>query len=222
MNITDCYLHITDRLNSLSSNSGDKIPKHTFVRAFNAAQNLWVEDRYKLNGSNNVREEELQVILTNTEFTPKKQKFSEGDFQVYYYDLPLDFLHSERALTIIPCSVFLYRKKEEEVNRLLSDEFWKPSLEWAESFYTIGGNKIKIYSDFTISKVNFVYYRTPVQVNMEDGFLGSTGELNTNIDPEFQNSSLIEILNLTTQLLASDTTDNFRLNSSGNLNNRYT
>jgi hypothetical protein len=216
MNIQDCYLYVTDRLNVLSTNSGDKIPKHTFVRTFNSAQSLWVADRYKLNGTNKLREDELQILLTLISFAPTKK---DGYWQE---DLVENYFHAERAIVKEPCQVFLVQKKEEEVNVLLSDDNWKPSLEWAESFYTIHDKKIKIYGDFPISLVDFYYYRTPLLVNMEDGFNDSNGQPNIDINPEFQNDSLIEILNLTVQILSGDSLNRDVNATSNNLNNRYT
>ena len=53
---------------------------------------------------------------------------------------------------------------------------------------------------------------------MADSFTDVNGNQTTNIDPEFKNSSLIEILNFTCQLLASDTTDQWNYQTLLNLN----
>jgi hypothetical protein len=111
--------------------------------------------------------------------------------------------------------LFLYPKKEEEINRLLSDDNWKPSLEWAESIVTISGKKLKVYGDFNINKIELLYYRVPTLVNMEDGYSDEFGNLNVNINPEFQESSLIEILTMAVNQLASDNGDSFRYQTSG-------
>jgi hypothetical protein len=212
MTVNDCYSYVQDRLNTLSTNSGDNIPKHTFVRAFNAMQNLWVESRCKLSSTNSIRIDEIQNLSTPYEKVPVfKQTYSE-------IDLPEDYLHYRRCVGYTPCLLFLFPKKEEDVNRLLSDDNWKPSLEWAESFYTIVGNKVKIYGDFPISKVEFTYFRKPTPINMADGFEDVNGLITSDVNPDsFSESSLIEILNQTVLLLSSDVGDNFRTQTIGNI-----
>ena len=209
MNVIQCYKYVQDRLNSLSTNSGDNIPKHIFVRTFNAIQDVWVENRYKLNSSNTLRDDELQSILLDVELNPTKD---EGFWRV---EIPTNYYHFKRAIAYTPCEIFLYKKKEDEVNRLLNDENWKPSLEWQESFCTIMGNTLRVYGDFSIDNIRFLYYRKPNPINMADGFVDELGEPTVDIDPEFQNSSLIEILNQTCMLLASDTSDQFRFQTLG-------
>ena len=56
-------------------------------------------------------------------------------------------------------------KKEGDINVLLKDEFWKPSLEWGETICTIVGNKLRVYFDnFNIDYVILEYYRYPVNI----------------------------------------------------------
>ena len=204
MTILDCYQFVQDRMNALSTNYGDNIPKHIFVRTFNAAQTVWVESRCKINNTNSLRDDELQQITESVLLSPLKK--------TGYWEVPLpdDYYHFRRASALAPCEVYLYKKEEEEVNRLLSDENWEPSLEWRESFLTIFKNTIRVYGDFGITGVNFIYYRKPRLVNMNDGYTDNLGNINVDIDPEFQESSLIEILNDTTVMLSADNGDNFR------------
>ncbi len=209
MTITDCYQYIQDRLNALSTNYGNNVPKHIFVRTFNAAQTTWVEERCKISSSNILRIDEIDILSTPYEFVPvKKEGYWEGP-------LPSDYYHFRRALGFTPCQLFIYPKKEEEVNRLLSDDNWKPSLDWAESFVTISGKKLKVYGDFNIDRVELLYYRVPTLVNMGDGYSDEFGNPNVNINPEFQESSLIEILTMTVNQLAADNGDSFRYQTSG-------
>lgn len=210
MTVLECYQYVQDRLNSLSTNAGDNIPKHIFVRTFNTQQDIWVEDRFKLAETNDIRSDEIQHLLLSIS-TPLLKK--EGYWEVA---LPVDYYHSKRAMALTPCEVFLYRKQESNINRLLSDENWTPSLEWQESFYTIVGGKVRIYGDFNINSLEFLYYRKPAKINMNDGYTDNLGVLNIDIDPELDNSSLIEILNQTILLLASDSADQFRTQTLGN------
>ena len=44
----------------------------------------------------------------------------------------------------------------------------EPSEEWAETFYTFMGNRIRVYTanKFLISRADLVYYRKPVEFNI--------------------------------------------------------
>lgn len=204
MRVEEAYRYITDRLNAMASNKGDNIPKHTFVRAFNACQDMWVEERFKLADTNNTRIDELQRLVTTLPATLQKEN------NYWYTPLPDDYYHTYRVDVYAPCLLTAYPKKEADINVFLNDSLWKPSLEWGETLYTISENKLKIYGDFAIDSVNFLYFRRPVKINMADGYTDIDGNPNVNIDPEFVASSLLDILEKTVSLLAVDATDQFR------------
>lgn len=204
MRVEEAYRYITDRLNAMASNKGDNIPKHTFVRAFNACQEMWVEERFKLADTNNTRIDELQRLVTTLPATLQKEN------NYWYTLLPDDYYHTYRVDVYAPCLLTAYPKKESDINVFLNDSLWKPSLEWGETLYTISENKLKIYGDFAIDSVNFLYFRRPLKINMADGYTDIDGNPNVNIDPEFVASSLIDILEKTVSLLAVDATDQFR------------
>lgn len=206
MRVEEAYRYVTDRLNAMASNKGDNIPKHTFVRAFNACQEMWAEERFKLADTNKTRIDELQRLVTTLSVTTSLQK--ENNY--WYTNLPEDYYHTYRVDVYAPCLLTAYPKKEADINVFLNDALWKPSLEWGETLYTISQNKLKIYGDFAINSVNFLYFRRPVQINMADGYTDIDGNLNVNIDPEFVASSLIDILDKTVALLAADSADQFR------------
>ena len=112
---------------------------------------------------------------------------------------------------------------EGDINRLLVDEFWKPSLEWGETLCTLQNKTLKIYTDnFTVITVKLVYYRKPVLINIGTGFTDINGTPTTNVDPEFQNSSLIEILNATCVILSGDTSDQWNYQTSSAQTQKHT
>jgi len=57
---------------------------------------------------------------------------------------------------------------------------------------------------------------------MANGFADVNGVTTTDVNPEFQGSSLIEILNATCQLLAADTSDQFNYQTLQQLNQKHT
>lgn len=218
MTVAECYQYAQSRLNKLGSNFSENLPKYQFVQAFNAMQILWVESRFKVDETNIVRTDEIQQLLKTLTLKPKKTGSN-----YYEITLPEDYLHYKRSVSFAPCEIFNHLVKEGDINRLLQDEFWKPSIEWEETICTIAGDKLRVYvDDFTIKNVELHYYRSPISINMADSFADVNGNQTTNIDPEFKNSSLIEILNFTCQLLASDTTDQWNYQTLLNLNQTNT
>lgn len=221
MTVLECYEYMQHRLNRLGTNFGDNIQKHVFVKAFNAQQLQWAEDRIKLGETNIVRKDEVQQLLKDSTQTPSK-----NGSNYYEINLPEDYFHYKRSVSYAPCEMRNILKKEGDINTLLRDAFWKPSFDWGETLCTLIGNKLRIYTDientFSISKVNLVYYRYPISINMANGFTDVNGVTTTDINPEFKGSSLIEILNATCQLLAADTSDQFNYQTLQQLNQKHT
>lgn len=218
MTILECYSYVLNRLNSLSINTSNNIPKWNFVEAFNATQEQWVEDRIKLSETSIIRTDEIGRLLTNIELSDKFKQSNYFEFQ-----LPEDYLHYKRSTSNKDCFLTNILVKEGDIPALLIDENWKPSLAWGETLCTIASNNLRVYVDnFDIDTVDLHYYRKPRLVNMVTGFTDVNAETTVNIDPEFQNSSLIEILNLTCRLLSLDNSDQFRFQGHSQLSQTHT
>ena len=219
MTVKECYQYIQNKLNKLSTNSNDNLPKFQFVEAFNACQTMWIEDRMKFNETNILRIDELQPILIPTTLLDHSKKDNH-----YLFPLPVDYLHYKRSYCYVPCLMTIYLKSEGNIGRFLSDNNWKPSLEWGETLATIVNNNLKVYVDdtFTINQVELVYYRTPRKINMASGYPDVNGLPTVDVDPEFVGSSLLEILNLTARMLAGDTTDQWNYQTGTDTITRHT
>lgn len=207
MTVHQSYKYVQETLNKLNSDSSQNIPKTTFVTAFNAVQMQWVEDRVKVAELDKVRIDEIQQLAVQTELSLKKEDL------YYYAELPSNYYHIIRAYgNIGECSLNIWPAREGDVNVLLNDAFWTPSKEWGETFHTLVDNKLRIYhnNQFTLSKVNLIYFRYPININMADGFEDVDGNQTVDVDPEFLGSSIIEILNLTVQHLAGAINDTTR------------
>ena len=211
--IKDCYQYVLNRLNKLSTNYGNSIETYKFTEALNAATLMWAENRIKLDETNIVRTDELQQLLLSKHINGVKSSLNNN---YYEFDLPDDYFHYKRSTSFTPCEITNWLKKEANINLLLKDDNWKPSLEWGETLCTIVGNKIRVYVDnFIVEKIHLVYYRIPIQVSMASPDPDINGNTQIDIDPEFKNQNLIEILNITAQILAGDTEDqwNYQITS---------
>lgn len=220
MTVAECYQYVQLRLNKISTNSNDNIPIFAFVSAFNTQQMLWAEDRFKINENNIVRIDELNHLLKSVD----KPLVSIGGTNRYLeFELPQDYFHYSTSTSLTPCELRNHLVKEGNINTLLLDENWKPSLEWGETIATIVGKKLRVYIDgFTVSGVNLTYYRFPKDINMASGFNDVNNNTTIDVDPELIGASLIEVLNMTCELLAGDTQDQWNQQISSQRSQRHT
>jgi hypothetical protein len=199
MTVQEVEQYVTNRVNALSTNLGANLSKDKIVEAFNAQQLLWAESRFKLDGLNRTRMDEIQYLLT----TLKDESLAKDDLGFYTYTLPEDYFHYERAYCFSGnCPIYLHQRSEADASDLLLDDHWKPSKTWQETFCTLVGNKLKIYADFSLTRLQFIYYRLPLSINMEWGSPDVNGDTPTDVDPELTGSSLYEVLNMTVMALS--------------------
>ena len=67
-----------------------------------------------------------------------------------------------------PRRMVIYLAEEANVDELLRDKNKQPNFEWAETFCTVMGDKIRIYSDnkFAVEDATLTYYRKPRAVQI--------------------------------------------------------
>jgi hypothetical protein len=215
MNVNLILVKIKQRLNKLDSNDYDNLECWQFVEAFNKAQRDWV--RRQLHGGNLYREgdeqtkrrmDDLQILLTTKDLQVTKR----GSDIFSTEDIPSDYLEYKRL--DVKASVECSDKKlsltsdlaeEANVNEYKSDAFLKPSLEWRETFHTLRGNRIYIYSDgtFDISDAVLTYYRQPLDISL-DNCQDIEGNNNGDVNPEFKDDIVEVLIDEAVSILASD------------------
>jgi hypothetical protein len=169
-------IKIKQRINKLDSNDYDNIECWQVVESFNKAQVEWV--RRQLHGINLVKEgdeqstrrkDDLQVLLSTYDLTLT-------DKEIYYESvLPQEYLQWKRVDVFANkecCDkrrMTVYLAEEGNLNQLLRDDAKKPSFEWAETFATLKGNKVNVYTNnaFHIEKADLVYYRQPIKIQIQ-------------------------------------------------------
>ena len=85
-------------------------------------------------------------------------------------------------------------KIKSTLDELLRDESKKPSFEWAETFATLIGNSIHVYTnnEFDVQDAELTYYRQPRHIQIQgcvDPYTGITSA--TEIESEFKVISII-------------------------------
>lgn len=216
MNNNLLQIKIRQRLNKLSSFDYDNIECWMIQEAFNKAQLEWV--RRRLHGLNALREsseqtvtvvDDLQILLSEINLKGiESPKYFETDI------IPANYLHfvriSAKAKTdCCPPRTFssIYQAEEANVDMLLGDNFKQPSFEWAETFCTILGDKVRIYTDgkFSIVDPKLVYYRKPKDIQILGCTNISTGQtFTTNVECELKDDICEILVDEAAAILAGD------------------
>lgn len=177
MNNTLLQVKIRQRINKLASGDYDNIEPWQIVEAFNKVQLEWV--RNQINGVNNTREgsegsikriDDLQQLINTSDLVGTNNK-------LYYQStgLPDDYLAFKRVLAKAKhpdCeelrSIRIDLVEQGNVPEYLRDTNLKPDWNWAESFCTMLGGHIRIYTDnnFSIESAWLEYYRKPRNIQI--------------------------------------------------------
>ena len=106
-----------------------------------------------------------------------------------------------------PRRFVVYLAEEANAAILLRDENKKPSFDWAETFCTLAGNKLKVYTndDFTITDAKLMYYREPVNIQIAGCVNPYTGTISpVDIECEFKDDVTETLIDEAVQVLAGD------------------
>lgn len=214
MDVKLLHAKIKIRLNKLDSGDYDFIPCYLINEAYNKVQREWC--RRQIYGLNQTREgseqtkqrvSDLQILL--------EQKSIKGNNKFMFFEteeLPKNILRFEKVQAKAKTkeckdgkNITIHFIEEGNVDTWLSDWSLKPSFEWAETFNTLLSNKCRIYTngEFEIEEPFITYYRQPKDISL-DGCEDIHGNLNGDVDPEF-NDDIVEILiDETVTILAGD------------------
>ena len=207
-------IKMKQRLNKLDSQDYDNIECWAIVEAFNKAQVEWA--RRQLHGINQVREgdeqstrrkDDLQILL-DTETLPTVNK-------EYYFRgvLPQDYLQWKRVDVFAQkecCEkrrMTVYLAEEANLNQILRDKAKQPSFEWAETFATLKGNEVNIYTnkEFDIQRADLIYYRQPIKIQIQGCVDPYTNVASTaEVTCEFKDDIIELIIDEAVAILAGD------------------
>jgi hypothetical protein len=168
-------IKIKQRLNKLDSQDFDNITCWQIVEAFNKAQVEWA--RRQLHGINMTKEgdegstrrkDDLQILLETFNLNIADKE--------YYYTgiLPEDYLQWKRVdiITRKGCCdkrrMMVYLAEEGNLRELLRDKAKQPNFEWGETFATLKGGYVNIYTndEFIIDEADLIYYRQPIKIQI--------------------------------------------------------
>ena len=207
-------IKMKQRLNKLDSNDYDNIECWQVVESFNKAQVEWA--RRQLHGINQVREGDEQSTRRKDDLQILLQTFNLGLVnKEYYYTsvLPVEYLQWKRVDVYAQkecCDkrrMTVYLAEEGNLNQLLRDKSKQPNFEWAETFATLKGGNVNIYTngEFAIQQADLIYYRQPIKIQINgcvDPYtsIQSTAE----VECEFKDDIIELIIDEAVSILAGD------------------
>jgi hypothetical protein len=167
---------VKQRMNKLASNDYDNIMDWQIVEAFNKGMIGWC--RRQIQGTNltktgnessNRRIDDIQVLLTTL-----SMQFGKKDGYYASNSFPKDYFQWKRISAKMkadccePRPAMIYLAEEGNVDELLRDVNKNPNFQWAETFCTMGGNVIKIYTNnkFDIQDIVLTYFRQPKRIQI--------------------------------------------------------
>lgn len=220
MNNNLLQLKIKQRLNKLDSMDYDNIPCWQIAEAFNKAQRDWT--RRQIHGSNPFKEgdeqstkriDDLQILIKTEELY--------GKHHPDYFEteaIPSDYMAFKRISAKAKkgkCplrSLVIYLVEVENVELLIDDPHLCPSFDWAESFGTLSGGRVKIYTKnlFEVEEAKLVYYRFPKDVVFEDCVNPETNTVTTPQECEFKDDIIEILVSEAASILAGDIESNFQ------------
>jgi hypothetical protein len=207
-------IKIKQRLNKLDSQDYDNITCWQIVESFNKAQVEWT--RRQLHGMNLVKEgdegstrrkDDLQVLLQTFDLNIADKE--------YYYTAPIpeNYLQWKRVdvFTKKGCCdkrpMMVYLAEEGNLRELLRDKAKKPSFEWGETFATLKGGNVNIYTngDFDVQEADLIYYRQPVKIQIV-GCVDPYTNLASSVEvqSEFKDDIIELIIDEAASILAGD------------------
>lgn len=208
------FIKLKQRINKLDSQDYDNIECWQAVEAFNKAQVEWC--RRQLHGLNIVKEgdeqstrrkDDLQILLSDNELSLTYKK------DYFRGPIPENYLQFKRV-DVFACKdccedrrMTVYLSEEGNLNQLLRDKSKKPSFEWAETFVTLIGGQVHIYTnnDFDISQADLIYYRQPRKIQIQGCVDPYTNvESLTEVLSEFKDDIVEVIIDEAVSILAGD------------------
>ena len=207
-------IKLKQRLNKLDSQDYDNIECWQVVEAFNKAQVEWV--RRQLHGINITKEgdegstrrkDDLHVLLVT-------ENLNAVDAGIYYDgNVPADYLQWKRVDVFAKkdcCDkrrMTVYLAEEGNLNQLLRDKAKQPSFEWAETFATLKGTKVNIYTndEFEIDSTSLIYYRQPRKIQILGCVDPYTNTQTTQeVESEFKDDIIELIIDEAASIIAGD------------------
>lgn len=196
MKSIEAYKRFLLKANKNDTNEGVSIPVSHFVLMFNEYSIVWLYERLKAE-NDNFDINDLEFLLKTDVEAPVANRTD----QYIEAILPTDLLRYRASYSLadkgacIAVKLFNYDKNAANLNPTLQDAATGPNFDYEETPCILSEGKVKIfYDDFEIKKVLVTYYRRPNIIDIA-GYTRFDGSPSEDIDPEFPDENVNEIIN---------------------------
>lgn len=209
---------VQQRLNKLASKDYDNIECWQVCEAFNKAQIEWC--RRQLVGTNIRKEgdEQSERRIDDLNILLKTMKLTMTSYPLYEESnnlpSPEDYLAYKRPeiYAVSECCkdprlMVTYLVEESNVMNFLSDEYKRPSFDWGETFVTLVGRKLRVYTngEFNTSSAKLMYYKQPTRIQVKGCVNPYTGLMSTKeVISDFKDDVVEVIIDDAVSILAGD------------------
>jgi hypothetical protein len=217
MNNTTIQLKTKERLNKLASDDFDNLQPWMIVEAFNKGTVNWC--RRQLHGLNikQMGDEQSKAKIDDLQVLLKEETVQLANRDLFVETtlvLPSDYFEWKRisANARNECcadsrKMVIYLAEEGNVDELLRDINKQPSFEWGETFCTLKGNKVRIYTNnkFTLEPAILSYYKQPRRIEILGVVDPYTTVISTvDIESEFKDDIVELLIDEGVKILAGD------------------
>lgn len=169
--------------------------KRRFVENYNEFAIRYTEYVYDLKNEDDFRYIESLLVRDKIikDFVKGKETFS---FKLpdNYFDLSSVYALGSKGSCKNKKIDLPIEARDIEVGLYMMDENTKPSFEYRESFYTIGGGAVNVYySDFSIDSISLSYYRYPKKIRLQNPD-NPESDFDDSFDVDFDEKSINKII----------------------------
>jgi hypothetical protein len=231
----DSLLYKVDqRLNKLSTNEHQQINLEDKILALNEAQIKLIKQKVDGTSTNSgygldafkKRYEDLQSLVMTYNHQPLPLALKNAELNQYFANLHaltpkyMFYLDSYILADKGVCTdrkIWINRDlaKHGDIQFILTNDNYKPSFEYQETFNFLSSDEISVFTDgtFTPKDIYISYMRYPVYIN-KTGYIMLDGQPSTDQDCELETYLEDELLDLTVQNLAMYTENQSAVQSS--------
>jgi hypothetical protein len=196
MTVQELYKRFLLMINKNDTNEGVNIPVGNFVLLFNSEMQRWEGEELKKD-EDNIDINMIQLLWVpdadlGTPTTTTKE-FIEYAVPLDYFQIYGTYSYASKD-ACKEVTIFNYEKKPGNIIPILQDGAAGPEFDYREAPFIVGSDKIRIYKgDYTVDKSFVNYYRLPKDIDMI-GYTHFDGTESTDIDPELDDYSCVEVL----------------------------
>lgn len=195
MNTSDVYDRFILKAEKNSVNDGISTDKRRFVELYNEYQIRYLEYIYDKKNEDDFRYIESLLVKN------KKLIDSKVDTEMTSFELPKNYFDFSSAYALGSKGSCLNKKidlfyeiKDIERNFYVADEFTKPSFEYREAPYMIGGGDVNVFhGDMSINSLILSFYRYPHSLRLQNPD-NPESEFDDNIELDFDEKSINKIV----------------------------